>query len=136
MSFETCPHCRANQAWYEQESQQTLTLKCICGYLRVVYEETANGIIMHTVPRTKVVLPEKGSNLSIYLGVIASRYPEDILTGTVAGQVKEKSSLTASKMMVLQHKGLIEKVESAKGKVGGSTWKLTNIAVTLLKLGA
>jgi len=134
MSFETCPHCRAKQAWYEQESVRVLTLKCVCGYLRVVYEETATGITMHTIPRTKVMLPEKGTTLSAYLGSIAVQYPDSVTTGFIAKGMIEKSSLTASKMMVLQHKGLIEIVESAKGKVGGSTWRLTTIAIKLLNL--
>ncbi len=46
----------------------------------------------------------------------------------------ESGSDVSSRLMVLQHKGLVDKVTCNKGKQGGSTWRLTPTAIDKLNL--
>ena len=134
MTLEVCPHCTHRQAHYEIEDEIKLIIKCVCGYVKVVYDENEDKIIKHVLSKKKSELPRKGSKLSKCLGVVASVYPNNIKTGTVSTISGDTTSGAASKLMVLQHKGLIEKENSLRGVAGGSTWFLTNRAIEYLNL--
>jgi len=121
-----CPHCTQRQAHYEVEDDTKLLIRCVCGYHKVLFDESIDKPIMHVLPKRKTEVPRKGSKLSKCLGVVASVYPKSIKTSKVAELSLDTSSGAASKLMVLQHKGLIEKINSMRGVAGGSTWILTN----------
>lgn len=132
--LEICPHCTQRQAHYEVEGDNTLLIKCLCGYLAVLYDDKDTVIVNHVLSKTKSELPRKGSKLSKCLGAVASQYPDNVKTDAVSKLTKDTTSGAASKLMVLQHKGLVEKINSLRGVAGGSTWALTNRGINHLNL--
>ena len=134
VSGQLCTHCKSENASYECVDNE-LVLTCLCGHYEVVYSEREESTVTRTLRRELIHLPRPGSKLSKCLGAAASLYPETFNTSDVARVTKDKNADAATKLMVLQHKGLVEKMHSRRGVLGGSEWKLSNSAIKLLHLG-
>ena len=134
---ETCPKCKGF-AWYErvllEHTGMEVVLRCICGYERTVYSRYNGVERLHPLPERDLVMPRQGTRSSQCLGVVAGRHPTLSTTGEVAGRLGWKNGDTANFLMVLMHKGLLEKTTEGRGVAGGSTWKLTRRALIKLKL--
>ncbi len=133
VAYEVCPHCASKQAMYRCVEDE-LVLTCMCGYYKVLYSEKGGVIKTHCTPQSKAQLPRQGTKLSVCLGSLASFYPNHATTGQVATVAQGTSSDVASQLMVLQHKGLVEKIADGRGVSGGSTWHLTHASITKLGL--
>ena len=128
-----CPKCTSIQAHYLVEDDE-LILKCLCGFYKVLYSERYGRSVIHVVKEDVVSIPKAGTKLSKCLGALAKYHPAIVSTGDIARDLEVPGGVAASRLMVLQHKGLIEVVVCGRGKVGGSTWKLTTRAVIYLNL--
>lgn len=128
MAGEICPKCTSRNARYAVEDKD-LVLRCLCGYLEFVYSEKGGGAILHVQTEAKMELPRQGTKLSKCLGLVAGQWPSNVKTVEVAELSGNNNGDTSTQLMVLMHKGLIEKVIDGKGISGGSTWRLTNRAI-------
>lgn len=130
---EPCPKC-GGRSWYEWEGNDMIQ-RCLCGLCRFVLMARGDFTIMHSQPVAEVVLPRPKTKLSRCLGALASCHPAPTSTSDIALLVKCTSSDTASQLMVLMNKGLVERVTLGRGKAGGSTWILTLRARKHLPVG-
>lgn len=130
---DRCPKCGGN-AWYEI-SDSDIVQRCICGLRRYVWKKTASGgYITHTQKRTEFRLPDKKTKLSVCLGFVALKYPATVSTKDLCGVSGENTSDVSSQLIVLMHKGLVERVEARPGMRGGSIWRVTRRALEALSM--
>jgi len=134
--FVECPKCRSFSARYKTQDRDVV-IKCLCGYLSVVASTLEDGIVIeHPEVNGNVCLPRKGSKL--YMCFIELAGLKKACTSEIADSVKKYRKLTlttsevASHMTILRYKGLVSVVEEKKGVSGGSTWKLTDSARSLI----
>ncbi len=131
MNEVDCPKC-GGFSWFDTEGQNVVH-KCTCGYLKFV-EVTKEGIkVIKYDPPTISNLPRRGTKLSKCLGVLLTNPKEPLTTQEAADRLREPTNDTSSRMMALSHKGLVVKVIDGRGRVGGSTWKVTDEAVKACK---
>ena len=130
---EKCPKC-GGQAWYCVEDDIHLVLKCVCGINKLVYSDYPEGGVKHVVPKREILMPPPGTKLSKCIGMMALNWPEMSTTQILADSLSVSTSEAASQLVVLLHKGIVEKVKEGRGVVGGSTWKLSNTAARSLRL--
>lgn len=136
MGLHICPHCTNKQARYNVEDDVRLIMYCTCGYNKIVYDDSIDNTVMHVLTKRKSELPRRGSKISLCLGAVASIHPNRIQTQKVAQITGDTVSGAGTKLMVLQHKGLVEKYRSLRGIAGGSSWFLTNRALEYLNIKA
>ena len=79
-------------------------------------------------------MPEKGTKLSICLGFVAAQYPKTVTTRDLCGVSGQNTSDVSSQLIVLMHKGLIERIEARPGTKGGSIWRVTRRALDALSM--
>lgn len=136
MALHQCPKCTRIQARYTVERQVDLVMSCTCGFRKVMYTEHQNGMsTTHVLPQNKVNMPRAGSKLSKCLNALVSFDRYQATTEMVAARIEGDKLDIASQLMVLQNKGLIDKINDNRGKGGGSLWRLTDRASTFLRLG-
>lgn len=129
MARHLCPKCNRLQAWYHVEKND-LVQKCLCGYYKVVYTEYDDGqTYTQVLPANQVNMPKNGTRLSLCLGALIGFPGHQGTTGDVADRLNLTTPNVATVMMVLQHKGLVTKLEDNRGKTGGSVWKVTKRAL-------
>lgn len=135
-----CPKCLSEGAWYEQDFQQDVWLRCLCGYAKVVETKSGGMTITHADARDNVTLPRRDSKLYECLAALIGL--RLATTGSITEHVNEgkrnphrvSSSDIASQLTVLRYKGLAEVPDGMerKGAPGGSTWRPTDVALRLL----
>lgn len=130
-----CPKCGAQHSWFEEDGDN-LIQRCLCGLTRFLFRELEDGI---TVMRSGVRVPDvtiPGKDTKIYKCLLAVRnaHPATILTGGIAEKAGLQGKETASLVVTLMGRGLLERVEARRGLLGGSIWKLTLTAKRLLKV--
>jgi hypothetical protein len=81
-----------------------------------------------------VTLPAEGTKIHRCLIAVRNAHPKTILTGEVASRTGLKGKETASLVVTLMGRGLLERVEARRGLLGGSVWKLTSIGKDLLNV--
>lgn len=130
---DECPKCHGN-AWYEV-TDMDIVQRCMCGLYRYVWAKLPDGgYRIHTQPKREFKMPEKGTKLKKCLGHVASMYPETVTTRDLCGVSGQNTSDVSSQLIVLMHKGLIERVEARPGTKGGSIWKVTRRALEALSM--
>jgi hypothetical protein len=130
---ELCPKC-GGQAHYVIQGQD-IVQRCICGLHRFVWQRTENGgYRTHVQRREEFKMPEKGTKLSTCLGYVASQYPKTVTTRDLCGISGENTSDVSSQLIVLMHKGLVERIEARPGTKGGSIWRVTRRALGALNM--
>lgn len=128
---DRCPKCHAN-AWYEV-TDHDIVQRCTCGLLRYVWMRLPDGgYRTHTQRREEYRLPDKGTKLSVCLGHVAACYPESVTTKDLCGISGQSTSDVSSQLIVLMHKGLVDRVEARPGTRGGSIWRITRRALEAL----
>lgn len=130
---DECPKCHGN-AWYEITDMDIIQ-RCICGLHRYVYAKTTDGgFRIHTQKKSEFRMPEQGTKLKKCLGHVASLYPKTVTTRDLCGVSGQNTSDVSSQLIVLMHKGLIERVEARPGTKGGSIWRVTRRALDALQI--
>lgn len=122
-----CPKCNGI-AHYECVMEVDLVLICLCGYYKVIYTEVGH-ITVSTVSKADMKdLPRPNSNIGMCMTVMLNNYPT-LLTSEQVYIVLKKNmcrSSVSTNLMILQGRGLIDKIKSNKGKAGGSIWKISS----------
>ena len=128
----TCPKCLSESARYERDHQD-VTLRCRCGFLKVVATRLEEIVIEHI---ESVSLPKRGTNLWSTLTAVAALETATTqqITEHINGhsEVPQTSSDISTQLTILRYKGVVCKLESKRGAAGGSTWILTEKAKRLL----
>lgn len=130
-----CPKCGSKHSWFDQNGEE-LIQRCLCGLTRYLFREIEDGItVMRSGVRVPdVTLPSEGTKIYKCLLAVRNAHPRTILTGGIAEQAGLRGKETASLVVTLMGRGLLERVEARRGLLGGSIWKLTLIAKRLLKV--
>ena len=130
-----CPKCGAQHSWFEEDGDD-LIQRCLCGLTRFLFRELEDGttVLRSGVRVPDVTLPSTGTKIYKCLLAVRNAYPATILTGGIAEQAGLKGKETASLVVTLMGRGLLERVEARRGLLGGSIWKLTVTAKRLLKV--
>lgn len=130
---DACPKC-GGRAWYEVTDQDIIQ-RCLCGLHRFVWARLPEGgYRTHVQRREEFRMPEAGTKLARCLGFVATRYPKTVTTRDLCGISGQNTSLVSSQLIVLMHKGLIERVEARPGTKGGSVWTITRRAIEALNM--
>jgi len=129
-----CPKCGRKSAWLEKD-RQDLTLRCDCGFLKVVKTTLESIEIMHVDVEAEAKLPRKDSNLWNTVKVL--QMLEEASSARITRRLVDLGlefsvSDVSSYLTILRSKGLVVTTESRRGLVGGSTWKLSDTCVRLL----
>ena len=128
-----CPKC-GGLSWLEREGV-TVIQRCLCGLCKPLMHTDGAITVMHTaVAAPDIVLPQKGTKTRACLSAVAREHPAPVSTGEVSETASLQGKETASLLVTLMARGLLERVLERRGLRGGSTWKLTLTAVALLKL--
>ena len=128
-----CPKCKSPQAWYAVD-RQDVTLKCLCGYHKVVQTKLESLVVVHVDRPEEVSLPRRDTKLHNCMMALFSIEPANSLAVTnalndVTGRVSELTvNEVSSQLTVLRYKGIAEPIDYKKGVAGGSTWRLTDLA--------
>jgi hypothetical protein len=129
----TCPKCGSSNAWYSKD-RVDVTLRCLCGYYRVV--QTLLDQIDTKLEVTLTKLPIESSNLYktlmvlFYLGESGS---QQIAYRMNSGLESFKYKDVLSYLYVLKSKGFVMQVQTRKGVAGGTIWKITEEALELIE---
>lgn len=130
-----CPKCGAKHSWFEQDGED-LIQRCLCGLTRYLFRELDDGstVMRSGVRVPDVTVPAKGTKIYKCLLAVRNAHPATILTGGIAKQAGLKGKETASLVVTLMGRGLLERVQARRGLLGGSVWRLTLVAKKLLKV--
>lgn len=138
-----CPKCHSQGAWYEK-SEFDVTLRCLCGYCKVVQSSLDTVVIEHIDSEEEITLPRPNTKLWNCLAMLIGLQKADTEHITFRLNLTGKEKLTvsdvASQLTILRYKGLVEPVEvtsrggpARRGMKGGSTWVPRAVAVQLFK---
>ena len=135
MKKYTCPKCGSKHSWFDEEGDD-LIQRCLCGLTRYLYREIEGGVtvLRSGVRVPDVTIPSHGTKIYKCLLAVRNAHPATILTGGIAEEAGLRGKETASLVVTLMGRGLLERVEARRGLLGGSIWKLTVIAKQLLKV--
>jgi len=130
-----CPKCGSKHSWFEEEGDD-LVQRCLCGLTHYLFREMEDGttVMRSGVRVPDVTLPSKGTKIYKCLLAVRNAHPATILTGGIADKAGLRGKETASLVVTLMGRGLLERVEARRGLLGGSVWRLTVIAKKLLKV--
>jgi hypothetical protein len=135
MSVKTdCPKCGSTAAWYEK-SHYDLTLRCTCGYHKVVLTTLEQMEIQHNDGGDDIKLPRKATHLWATLMVLTTVDVEtSVGITTRLRELKHPFSVSdvSSYLTILRAKGLVDSPERRRGIAGGSSWRLTDPCKRLL----
>lgn len=137
-----CTKCGNDNGWLELQDEIMLVHRCLCGLNKVLYTES-KGIrtLSISIEPPPHQLLKKGTMVEQCMRVMLQSWPDALTTEKVFRVITVDVGLSATRsdistrLMLLQHKGLIEKVLCGKGKVGGSTWEITEYGETVYNLG-
>jgi len=132
MLSEKCPKC-GGVAHYELVDNN-LVLCCMCGLHKFMrFTDSNTKITVETrLNKKQAELPKKNSKMARVLGVLGSRYPETMSTQELANSTGENMNDVSSRIVVLYHRQLVDKVTEGKTFKGGSTWVLSLVGAGLL----
>lgn len=129
-----CSKCGSVNAFYEK-TQDDLTLRCLCGFSKLVFTRLGEMDISHNEKPQTVKLPRAGTFLFETLSCLYQIEPansrEVTDTLTLHGYNFTVSDVS-SYLMILRSRGLVGVVEYRRGILDGSIWELTSIASELL----
>lgn len=133
----TCPKCGSENARYVADHQD-VTLRCRCGYLKVVETRLGQITIRHTDSASEIKLPRYGTNLwwTLVALVALERATSEQVFIRLADLGKVFSAReVASYLTLLRNKGLVFEIEIRRRERGGSTWEVDRRGLRLLGLG-
>jgi hypothetical protein len=129
-----CPKCGSKNAW-QQRDRVDVTLRCLCGYNRVIASLLDIGGDTDA-DRPTLKLPVKGSNLWRTLMALGFLIEAD--SGLIAECMSDdvelfKAKDVASYLYVLKGKGFVRQATVRKRMAGGSQWRITDQAYVLIQ---
>jgi hypothetical protein len=135
--YVDCPKCLSPNARYVVDSQD-VTLRCLCGFHKVVATRLEQMVIEHPDTGKDVKLPRRDTKLwicLIELYVLGGEATTQEIAEALNSKESERQTMSevASQLTVLRYKGLVTPLENRKGIVGGSKWGLTQPASTMLR---
>lgn len=130
-----CPKCGSKHSWFEKEGED-LIQRCLCGLMHYLFRELEDGttVMRSGVRVPDVTLPAKGTKIRKCLMAVRNAHPLNMYTGDIASKTGLRGKETASLVVTLMGRGLLERVTARRGLLGGSIWKLTVVAQKLLKV--
>ena len=87
-----------------------------------------------TVKRHEVRVPAEGTKIYKCFRAVVDAYPKTINTSDVARTGELNNKETSALMISLMTRGLIIRVSSRKGLVGGSIWTVSDETIEILDL--
>lgn len=130
-----CPKCGSEGAWLKHEGPD-LWLRCLCGTNKLLSTKLKTATVDNLDVGGAVTLPRAGSKLWDALQVVKAYGPvtSDVVTERVNLLRGDRQTVSevSSQLTVLKHKSLVEALDQRKGLAGGSTWRITSRASTLL----
>lgn len=122
-----CPKCACN-ARYEVVGEVDLVLLCLCGYYAVVYTEIGDITTISIDRIAKSNTPSLDTKIGKCMKALLNNYPRVLTSEQVYSVVKKSMgrSDASTNLMLLQHKGLVDKLTFNKGMAGGSSWKISD----------
>lgn len=131
VSAGLCPRC-GDPSWYEKDDEDVIQ-RCFCGLHKVVYTRNSDGIAMvRRTPPSKVMLPKPGTKIAKCLSVVTDHHPQKASTFKISEKTGFSRDETASHLMMLMNRGLIDRVQNRRGMAGGSMWTLTTRSLQLM----
>lgn len=134
----TCPKCESPSAWYKVD-ERDVTLRCMCGYNKVVQTKLKEITIIHADKEEDVRLPRLDTRIHKCMMALKCIEPANSLEVTNFINSMHPQDPTqsvdevSSQLTVLRNKGIVHPIDRKKGVFGGSTWILTEVAK--VKLG-
>jgi len=126
-----CPRC-GDPSWFQKDGDDVIQ-RCVCGLHKIVYTRNSDGItIVRRIPPNRVILPKSGTKIAKCLSVVSQKYPDMASTMKVSEETGFSRDETASHLMMLMNRGLVDRVRNRRGMAGGSMWKLTTRSEQLL----
>jgi len=128
-----CPKC-GGHSWIEEQSNGDLAQRCMCGLMIFLEQDAGDGVTLQrrAVKQDQVQLPQKGTKIHRCLSAVVYAYPETIMTSGIASFAELQSKETASLVVALMARGLVERVQERRGLAGGSIWTLTHATKKLI----
>lgn len=129
-----CPKCGSTNAYYEK-TRDDLTLKCWCGYRKVVFSQLGEMDVSHSEKPQSIKLPKAGTFLFETLSCLCQIEPANSreVTDTLILHGHDFTvSDVSSYLMILRSRGLVRVVEYRRGVLDGSVWELSDITSELL----
>lgn len=129
----TCPKCGSTSAWYARD-RVDITLRCLCGYHRVV--STLLDQVEEKLEITLTKLPPESSNLYrtlMVLYALGDSGSQRITDRMNSGLESFKHKDVLSYLYVLKSKGFVLQVQTRKGVAGGTIWRVTEEALELIE---
>lgn len=131
-----CPKCSSRSARLVDDGQD-ISIKCICGYLKVVQSRLQSIVIYHTDSAETVVLPKKNTKLWRVLTILATLEPATSKSITdrlnLMGSEIYQISDVSTQLVFLRYRKLAQVKEDRRRKSGGSVWELSLEARRFLK---
>lgn len=129
-----CPKCGSENARYVAD-EVDVTLRCLCGYNRVVQTRLKQIEIQHNDPVEDIRLPRRDTNLWWTLVVLVSL--RTARSEAIASRLQDLGLVfslrdVASYLTILRTKGLVYETEVKRRVAGGSTWAVSDRCVSLL----
>ena len=108
--------------------------KCLCGMIVWLERKLDGGITtsQRAIRQEEVQLPQGGTKIHRCLMAIVERYPTTPKTAEIAEHTGLQSKETASLVVALMARGLVNRVEERRGLKGGSVWELSHVTKKLL----
>jgi len=108
--------------------------RCRCGLMKFIIKEVDGvALLREVVPRSEMKIPEKGSKLHRCFVALAVVYPSTLNTRVVSTNSGLTPKETSALLVALLSRGIVERVEGRRGRVGGSIWKLSSTAQKMVK---
>jgi hypothetical protein len=130
----TCPKCASENARYTFDGVD-VTLRCTCGYHRVVVSKLEQITIHHSDSKSEVRLPKRDSNLwwtLVALVALGEAKAEAIAERLVWLGKEFNTRDVSSYLTILRTKNLVKETEIMRRTPGGSTWKVEERCMNLI----
>lgn len=127
--MRSCPKCGATYLWMEYENGMH-HIRCNCGLCIPIIQKAEGGMQIKRTLQPKLMLPARGSKLAKCLRVL--RDLEKATSGELAARLNQTVVYTSTQLCTLEGRGLLTRLDRKKGSRGGSTWMLTEVAVSAL----
>jgi hypothetical protein len=124
-----CPKCSGAHLWIEVADAIPF-IRCACGLALPVFEALDGGMTLRRNVTPTILLPAPGTKLSRCLRALKDM--EIATSREIADRLRQTVVYTSTQLCTLELRGLVVRLDHAKGKRGGSTWVVTDIALEAL----
>lgn len=118
-----CENCGSNSTWYEDVEGEVFAL-CVCGMRKPVATRYGGCLIVRKPIEYSATMPRSGTKLGRCLDCVANA--DSISTQHVSTSTGIDSRTVSAMLTLLAQRGLIRRIESRRGKPGGSLWETSD----------